>query len=246
MNHDELQKQYALDAILHPKGKPWEYWQMNIAKPIKDGWVNIFEVDTPILWDGKIEYRRKSTAPNWDEELSPKEVAECNEFPEGYYFDGGCIRFKDNYSNDWYVLERGRFNEDTDKGIDEIKGTKQTLLNHFKKRREAALAAPTKLADCDPKPNVMSVSKVFPEDDAERAKYPIGTFITEYFPNALAALAKHSWESNEKHNPGEPVHWAKDKSIGNIDRVFRHLIDNEKVHAAWRLLELIEREITKQ
>jgi len=40
------------------------------------------------------------------------------------------------------------------------------------------------------------------------------------------------------------VHWAKDKSIGNIDRVFRHLIDGEKIHAAWRILELIEREIT--
>jgi len=116
--------------------------------------------------------------------------------------------------------------------------------SHYGNTKDNPLSKRQQQAAEDIQELINQAPKVFPEDDAERAKYPIGTFITEYFPNALAALAKHSWESNEKHSPGEPVHWAKDKSIGNIDRVFRHLIDGEKIHAAWRILELIEREIT--
>lgn len=100
---------------------------------------------------------------------------------------------------------------------------------------------------------------LIPEDDAERACYPIGTYLTEYCPNALLALSKHSYEANEKHNPGEEIHWARDKSIGSINRIFRHLFefawhygrgekDKSRYHltaAAWRTNELLERYLTK-
>ena len=100
---------------------------------------------------------------------------------------------------------------------------------------------------------------LIPEDDEERAKYPIGTYTTEYCPNAIVALARHSFEANEKHNPGEEIHWAKEKSVGSINRVFRHLFEfawhhargerrKAKYHitaAAWRINELLERYITK-
>jgi hypothetical protein len=46
-----------------------------------------------------------------------------------------------------------------------------------------------------------------------------------YFPAALAALAKHSYDSNEKHNPGEPMHHARGKSMDHSDCIMRHLVD---------------------
>lgn len=99
---------------------------------------------------------------------------------------------------------------------------------------------------------------LFPEDDNEREQYPAGTFLTTYFPHAQAAKAHHSWKSNEKHNPGEPMHWAKDKSIGGPDRIVRHLMEGvwawmrgdregAKYHftaLAWRADEYLERFLT--
>jgi hypothetical protein len=64
-----------------------------------------------------------------------------------------------------------------------------------------------------------------PTDSAERKKWPMYTGLLKYFPDALAALAHHSWESNEKHNPGEPVHWSKGKSDDHRDCIVRHLTD---------------------
>lgn len=229
MNHEELQHAYALDELLHPEGKPLEYWQF--LSSVTSTWRDCQDVP---MWHTKKDYRRKPTAPNWDEELSPKEVRECDDWPDFTIRtnEQGVICIRDVDDKVW-----------TEK-VGWTHKPRISLLRHFKKRREAALATYGNAEDMQQV--TKRDHKVFPEDDAERAKYPIGTFITEYFPNALAALAKHSWESNEKHNPGEPVHWAKDKSVGNIDRVFRHLIDGEMVHAAWRCLELIERQITER
>jgi len=79
MNHDELQQQYALDGLLHPEGKPWVYWEV---AGMKGDWV---PMSSEFMYFGEdLNYRRKSTAPNWDEELSPKEVAECDDLPMGY------------------------------------------------------------------------------------------------------------------------------------------------------------------
>lgn len=79
----------------------------------------------------------------------------------------------------------------------------------------------------------------------ERKQYPVGTFIKEYFPNALLKLANHSLKANEQHNPGEPMHWAREKSVGNGDQIIRHYMEGDNVSMAWRALELLERELTK-
>ena len=46
-----------------------------------------------------------------------------------------------------------------------------------------------------------------------------------YFPAALAGVARHSKISNEKHNPGEPMHHARSKSTDHEDCIIRHLTD---------------------
>jgi hypothetical protein len=73
-----------------------------------------------------------------------------------------------------------------------------------------------------------------------------------YFPNALAAVARVSKIGNDQHNPGEPMHWARDKSTDHANKILKHLVDaggfdidgtrhSEKV--AWRALALLEDEL---
>jgi hypothetical protein len=53
-----------------------------------------------------------------------------------------------------------------------------------------------------------------------------------YFGAALAGVAHHSWKNNEKHNPGEPLHWSMDKSNDHVDCIQRHLLDAQELLVA--------------
>lgn len=64
-----------------------------------------------------------------------------------------------------------------------------------------------------------------PRDSKERKKFPMYEGLLKYFPDALAAVSHLSWEGNEQHNPGEPLHWAKGKSTDHADCILRHLVD---------------------
>lgn len=91
-----------------------------------------------------------------------------------------------------------------------------------------------------------------PEDSKARKRIPIVTGVLDYFPDALAAVAACSVVGNEKHNPGQPLHWSRDKSNDHADCIGRHLIDRGKIdgegvrhsaHLAWRALALLQAEI---
>lgn len=45
----------------------------------------------------------------------------------------------------------------------------------------------------------------------------------EYFGDAIAEVGLHSIAMNEKHNPGEPVRWDRDKSKDHWGSYGRHL-----------------------
>lgn len=62
---------------------------------------------------------------------------------------------------------------------------------------------------------------------SERKEYPITTGFLDYFPDATALVAHLSWAGNEKHNPGESLHWARSKSTDQPDCVSRHLISRD-------------------
>ena len=90
---------------------------------------------------------------------------------------------------------------------------------------------------------------ILPKDATERKKWPVGTFLREYFPNAICYLAHLSWVANEQHNPGEPMHWARNKSTDQVDTMMRHFMEgddldsDEMLHtgkAAWRALARLE------
>lgn len=76
--------------------------------------------------------------------------------------------------------------------------------------------------------------------------------VLDYFPRAIMAVAHVSFVGNEQHNPGQPMHWARDKSTDHADCILRHLaergtIDDDGLrHAAkvaWRALALLETEL---
>ena len=75
-----------------------------------------------------------------------------------------------------------------------------------------------------------------------------------YFPDALAAVAEVSRMGNEQHNPGQPLHWAREKSTDQMDAAVRHIIDGgtsrldtdggrHLAKAAWRILAQLQLEI---
>ena len=64
-----------------------------------------------------------------------------------------------------------------------------------------------------------------PTDDAARKMIRIWQGFIQYFPDAVAAVAQLSKIANEQHNPGEPMHWAKEKSTEELDSMMNHLVD---------------------
>jgi hypothetical protein len=91
-----------------------------------------------------------------------------------------------------------------------------------------------------------------PTDAKERKTFPIASGLLDYFPDALAAVSNLSYVANEQHNPGEPLHWARDKSTDEADTMMRHFVQrgtidtDGKRHStkmAWRALALLQKEI---
>lgn len=64
-----------------------------------------------------------------------------------------------------------------------------------------------------------------PTDDAARKQIRAFMGFVAYFPDAMALVALLSKRANDQHNPGEPVHWAKEKSKEELDSLVNHLID---------------------
>ena len=85
-----------------------------------------------------------------------------------------------------------------------------------------------------------------------RKQVPLYSGLMRYFPDALCAVAHCSWIGNEQHNPGEPLHLAREKSTDQEDCLLRHLlqagtIDTDGIRhsakVAWRSLAMLQLEI---
>lgn len=71
------------------------------------------------------------------------------------------------------------------------------------------------------------------------------------FPQAMAAIAQVSWHGNEKHNPGQPLHHARGKSMDHFDCIARHYVerggfDGPMRHSAclaWRALAALQEDL---
>ncbi len=94
-----------------------------------------------------------------------------------------------------------------------------------------------------------------PVSDDLRKKTPLWSGLVKYFPDALVAVAQLSQAANEKHNPGEPLHWAREKSPDHKDTLLRHLFDSgttdtdgikHSTKVAWRALAMLQVELEKE
>jgi hypothetical protein len=91
-----------------------------------------------------------------------------------------------------------------------------------------------------------------PTDSQERKDIPLARGCLDYFPAALAEVAKLSKAGNDKHNPGEEMHHARGKSSDHADCIVRHLVErgridtdgfSHSVKVAWRALALLQEEL---
>ena len=93
-------------------------------------------------------------------------------------------------------------------------------------------------------------------NSAERKRYPVTTGCFDYFRDALFAVAHVSYCGNQKHNPGEPLHWARGKSADEEDAMGRHLLEREDIdplteevvaaNNAWRALAYLQKVLEKK
>lgn len=92
-------------------------------------------------------------------------------------------------------------------------------------------------------------------DSATRKRVPMAEGLLFYFPDALAYVAGVSLIGNEKHNAGQPLHHAREKSRDHADCIARHLTHAGGIDAAtkvrhsgemaWRALALLQEELEK-
>lgn len=96
---------------------------------------------------------------------------------------------------------------------------------------------------------------LFPSDPAERKKIPVASGVLDYFPAALAEIAKISYAGNQQHNPNEPLHWARNKSTDQTDTIIRHFLERGTLDSdgqrhtaklAWRVLALLQLELESE
>lgn len=96
--------------------------------------------------------------------------------------------------------------------------------------------------------------RVLPDVSEIRENYPLWDGLMAYFPAALCEVARWSKVGNDKHNPGEPLHWSREKSTDHKNKIIRHLLDAEKkvdgdfyeaTALAWRSLALLQELLEK-
>lgn len=100
-----------------------------------------------------------------------------------------------------------------------------------------------------------NVLRALPTVPSERKAAPICSGVLDYFPLALAEVARVSKAGNDQHNPGQPLHWARGKSADHADCIARHLIERgtldtsdpvpqrHSAKLAWRALALLQEEL---
>ena len=83
-----------------------------------------------------------------------------------------------------------------------------------------------KFARKDDEGEVQLSKSGLPVDQAARREWEIWTFMMEYFPDAFLEVLRVAILGNKQHNPGEKLHWARDKSADQMNTAIRHAWDH--------------------
>ncbi len=93
---------------------------------------------------------------------------------------------------------------------------------------------------------------LLPLSNEYRKKIPLSSGVLDYFSSALIEVAKVSHFGNEQHNPGEPLHWARGKSMNQEDSLLHHYMERgtfdedgqrHSAKMAWRALAILQLEM---
>lgn len=91
-----------------------------------------------------------------------------------------------------------------------------------------------------------------PTDYDARKAIPIVSGVLDYFPDAIAEVARVSKAGGDQHNPGKPLFWDRTKSQDEANTLLRHFLERGGVdtdgmlHSAklvWRALALLQKEL---
>ena len=100
--------------------------------------------------------------------------------------------------------------------------------------------------------NAPSRNTTLPASAELRKAVPIASGFLDYFPDAVAAVAKLSYIGNEQHNPGKHLFWDRSKSKDEGDAMMRHFLmrgtlDSDgvphSVKVAWRAMAHLQKEV---
>src|SRR5574341_755406 len=98
----------------------------------------------------------------------------------------------------------------------------------------------------------------FSENNNERKKWQIWSFLLEYFPDAFLAVVDVAIKGNNQHNPGQLLHWSREKSTDQMNTAIRHAWDYSRglikdtdgcyhlAKAIWRLSAELQLQIEKE
>lgn len=98
----------------------------------------------------------------------------------------------------------------------------------------------------------VEIKTLLPAEAAYRKKIPLASGVLDYFTSALVEVARVSQVGNDQHNPGEPLHWARGKSMDHADTMIRHFVERGTIdvdgmrHSAkmvWRALAILQMEL---
>jgi hypothetical protein len=87
---------------------------------------------------------------------------------------------------------------------------------------------------------------MLPTEDKDRKALPLYTFMFGYFVKAWLAVCAVAVAGNDQHNKGEPLHWARDKSMDQMNTAWRHQFDygmgvKKDTDGQWHLAKAIWR-----
>jgi len=86
-----------------------------------------------------------------------------------------------------------------------------------------------------------------PTDAKERKAIPVYTGFINYFPKAIAAVAKVSLVGGIQHGQtAETLHWDRSKSGDELDAMMRHILDGDWEQVAWRAMANLEKKLESE
>lgn len=91
-----------------------------------------------------------------------------------------------------------------------------------------------------------------PTEAKKRKQFPVASGVLDYFPDALVAIARVSYQGKQQHHPDKPLFWDRSKSSDHSDTLLRHFLERGTLDSdgmrhtakmAWRALALLQLEI---